>query len=82
MPELSEHIPKRQQLLATMFGPLDKILIVIRDPVDWIRSAYAQMFKEGGYLSVERYVREFKVSIEKNLDLRALVTSGNSMMLR
>ena len=76
MPELSEHIPKRQQLLATMFGPLaDKILIVIRDPVDWIRSAYAQMLKEGGYLSVERYVREFKVSIEKNLDLRALVTS-------
>ena len=76
MPELSEHIPKRQQLLATMFGPLaDKILIVIRDPVDWIRSAYAQMLKEGGYLSVESYVREFKVSIEKNLDLRALVTS-------
>ena len=76
MPELSEHIPKRQQLLATMFGPLaDKILIVIRDPVDWIRSAYAQMLKEGGSLSVETYVREFKVSIEKNLDLRALVTS-------
>ena len=33
------------------------------------------MLKEGGYLSVERYVREFKVSIEKNIDLRALVTS-------
>lgn len=75
MPELSEHIPKRQQLLATMFGPLaDKILIVIRDPVDWIRSAYAQMLKEGGSLSVETYIREFKLSIEKNLDLRALVT--------
>ena len=74
-PELSEHIPKRQKLLATMFGPLaDKILIVIRNPIDWIRSAYSQSLKEGGSLGPDKYISDFRVSIEKNLDLRALVT--------
>lgn len=75
MPELSEHIPKRQRLLATMFGPLaDKVLIIIRNPVDWIRSAHSQLLKEGGFLGLADYMQEFRVSIEKNLDLRALVT--------
>ena len=73
-PELSEHIPKRQKLLATMFGPLaDKILIIIRNPIDWIRSAYSQSLKEGGSLGPDEYISDFRVSIEKNLDLRALV---------
>ncbi len=73
-PELSQHIPKRQKLLATMFRPLaDKILIIIRNPIDWIRSAYSQSLKEGGSLSPDKYVSDFRVSIEKNLDLRALV---------
>ena len=72
--ELSEHIPKRQKLLANMFGPLaEKVLIVIRNPIDWIRSAYSQSLKEGGSLSPDKYISDFRVSIEKNLDLRALV---------
>ena len=74
MPDLSEHIPKRQKLLATMFGPLaDKVLIMVRNPIDWIRSAYAQSLKEGGFLSRDKYLDDFSVSIQKNLDLRALV---------
>ena len=73
-PELSEHIPKRQKLLANMFGPLaEKVLIIIRNPIDWIRSAYSQSVKEGGSQSPDKYISDFRVSIEKNLDLRALV---------
>ena len=57
-----------------MFGPLaEKVLIVIRNPIDWIRSAYSQSLKEGGSLSPDKYISDFRVSIEKNLDLRALV---------
>ena len=73
-PELAAHIPKRQKLLANMFGPLaEKVLIIIRNPIDWIRSAYAQSLKEGGSHSPDKYISNFRVSIEKNLDLRALV---------
>jgi len=47
----------------------DKVLMLVRDPVNWIHSCHAQHVKEGGAVSLERYLDEYRDVILNNLNL-------------
>lgn len=51
----------------------DQILVMVRDPVDWLRSLHEQSIKEGGYLSFETYFARQKALAMEILDLAFLL---------
>lgn len=53
----------------------DKILIVIRDPVDWIHSAHAQHIKTGGYYDVASFLEENESFVSGVLDLSSIISA-------
>lgn len=61
---------QRQAHIAQALKPLgDKVLMVLRDPLDWIASSHAQYVKYGGALPLQRYFEYFRRPLLDNLDL-------------
>lgn len=51
----------------------DQILVMVRNPVDWLRSLHEQAIKEGGYLPYKAYIAAQKALALEILDLAFLL---------
>ena len=47
----------------------NQILVIVRDPVDWLRSAHEQYVKQGGHLSYTAYFESAQQLLRQSLDL-------------
>ena len=73
-PLLSDFIMLKQKAHAKFFGPhSEKVLLIVRNPRDWIISAHAQYIKEGGSKNLNQYVISHKKVIMYNLNLKYII---------
>lgn len=71
-PDLGDYVLLRQAFLANVMGHLSsRVLVLIRDPIDWVRSAHAQLVRQGDYLDIATFVRTHRSVILNNLNLGA-----------
>jgi hypothetical protein len=74
-PELAPFIPLKQKALANAIGPVcEKVLLLCRNPVDWIRSMHAQSVKEGGSARLTDYLTSHSEVIKNNMDLNGILS--------
>lgn len=72
--EFSHLIPMKQKILAYIIkNTSKKALLLIRNPKNWIESAYAQYVKEGGYLPINEYLHDAKNIIIHNLNISYII---------
>ena len=73
-PEMAGCIDLKQQLLSKMLsGSSNKLLLIVRNPIDWIYSAFAQQVREGGLLDLVDYQKTFGLFFEQNLNLKQIL---------
>lgn len=65
-------------MLGRLLPDLNNVLIVVRDPISWIRSIHVQSIKEGGFLSASEFVQKQASYLLHSLDLRLIVQSYRS----
>ncbi|MBL3705169.1 hypothetical protein GI582_20940 [Sulfitobacter sp. BDSS02] len=70
-PEEYRHLTlERQAFIAATLSHLSRTaLLILRNPVDWIRSAHAQYIKYGGSLNLQGYFSAFRTPLLDNLRL-------------
>ena len=69
-PEMGEMIVTKDAIASELLSGLsDKILMLVRDPIEWITSCYAQQVKEGGLIAMNAYLDSHRAVILNNLDL-------------
>lgn len=70
-PAAHRHLTLERQafIAATLSGLSDRVLMVLRDPKDWIRSCHAQYVKYGGSLRLQDYFAAFRRPLLDNLRL-------------
>lgn len=73
--KIQRFISHASQQLGVLSRFTPNLLIVIRDPVAWIKSIYIQSIKEGGEGSAQEFVENQKFFIQNSLDLRHMVES-------
>lgn len=79
-PHLFDLIPERQAHMARRFGALGRrVLMVVRDPYDWVRSTHAQYIKEGGTLSRGAWFEAHRAVCMHNLDLVRLLDTWRAV---
>lgn len=72
-PELASYIPAKQEFLANLISEhASKVLLMVRNPIDWIASTQSQQIKEGGFVGLRDYLNSHRDIILANLDLKAL----------
>jgi hypothetical protein len=77
-PHLSELIPKKWEIAAkTLQGTAEDALLVVRDPIDWIKSAYAQYIKQGGVLLFPDFIKHYERIIYFNLHIKRIAEAFN-----
>lgn len=73
-PLVSDFIMLHQKAFARLFGPYaGKVLLIVRNPHDWIISAHAQYIKEGGSANLNQYAISHKKVIMYNLNLKYII---------
>lgn len=75
-PGRQKYLPQLHAVSAAMLaaaGLSDTILVIVRNPRDWIRAAHEQAIKEGGWDSAAEFVSRQRGLIEGVLDLRSLL---------
>jgi hypothetical protein len=76
-PEHQEKIPEfievSSKLLKQVDPENDNLLIVVREPLAWIKSVYIQAVKQGGYGSAQDFVNEQAELIAHGLNLKYIV---------
>jgi len=72
IPDFITHI---SQQLSPLSKHTSNLLIVIRDPISWIKSIYIQSIKEGGDFSAQHFVDNQKAFIKNSLNIRHIVKS-------
>jgi hypothetical protein len=73
-PEMSDHTAAKQRYVAqTMCHLSNKVLIVIRDPIQWVRSVHAQSISQGGFSSPQEFVQSHRGVLLNNLHLGRLI---------
>jgi hypothetical protein len=50
-----------------------KVLLMIRNPVEWIRAAHEQSIKEGGFGSYGEYYEKEKTYLENSLNIKEII---------
>lgn len=71
---LADYIPLKQKTLARILSAHAKtVLLVIRNPKDWIISSHSQNIKQGGVISLEDYVKNHPMIILNNLNLANII---------
>ena len=60
---------KQQAMAVLLKGLSTKVLMLVRNPIEWITSAYAQQVKEGGSMSFDEYLVGARQSIYHNLNI-------------
>ena len=72
-PKLIDLIPIKWEIVVkTMRDAASDGLLVVRDPVDWVKSAYAQYIKQGGVLTFFDFITFNDDIICANLDLASI----------
>lgn len=70
MPPLSARVLDRQRYIARVLsGNSATALMILRDPIDWIRSVHAQYIKYGGKRDLQGYFEAARRDLLDNLDL-------------
>ena len=73
-PDKAKYIPGTQAYLSKIIRPhSNTVLIIVRDPIDWIYSAYAQRVREGDAIGLENYINRFREFIINSLDLKTIM---------
>lgn len=74
-PEMGNYVLLKQKYVASQLAGLTrKVLILVRSPVSWIKSAHAQMIKQGGHAPMSGFVRDYRAVVLNNLNLKMLVS--------
>lgn len=74
-PELGEAIAIKDEIASKMLAGLtDKIFLLVRNPVDWIRSFHAQQVKEGGLVKMNDFINSHRSVILNSLNLERRVS--------
>ena len=63
---LSAHFLGKGQLSS-------QVLLMLRDPIDWLRAAHQQQIKGGGHLSYKEFYQEAKTYLMTSLDIKKIV---------
>lgn len=75
-PELGEAIVRKDEAASKLLAPLtDKVLLMVRNPVSWIKSCYAQQIKEGGCVPLDTYLASHRAIILNNLNLERRIAA-------
>lgn len=61
------------KILNAVVGPTT-ILVMIRDPIQWMRSAHSQIIRQGGGCTFEEFMRSHNDWIKSSLDLERITT--------
>ncbi|NND89982.1 MAG: hypothetical protein HKN42_03900 [Granulosicoccus sp.] len=70
--DLGDYVLLKQRFLAELLGHTSrKVLIMIRDPLDWMVSAHAQHVREGGCVALRDYAQLYRSVMLNNLNLQA-----------
>ena len=72
-PEHYDNLGHLYQLSAHFLGKgqlSSQVLLMLRDPIDWLRAAHQQQIKGGGYLSYEEFYQEAKTYLMTSLDIK------------
>jgi len=64
---------KQRHVASTFQGHSQKILIIVRSPMTWVKSCHAQMIHEGHSFNLGRFVEDYGAAIVNNLDLCWLI---------
>ena len=64
--------PKHAYIAQVLSGMSKHVLIIVRDPVSWVRSAHAQSINQGGFDCASDFVHTCREVILSNLNLRRL----------
>ena len=74
-PEFGDAITIKDELASKMLAGLtDKIFLLVRNPIDWIRSLHAQQVKEGGLVPMNDFLDSYRSVILNNLNLSRRVS--------
>ncbi|WP_404343653.1 hypothetical protein [Vreelandella venusta] len=68
--KISDFISYTSEQLSPVSLYTPNLLIVVRDPISWIKSTYIQSIKEGNTCSAQEFVTSQKLFIQKSLDLK------------
>ncbi len=77
-PEYQDKIPNFISQIALSlsgFNHSGNVLIVVRDPISWIRSIYNQSINQGSYGCAQDFVDNQKLLIKHSLDMKYIVSS-------
>ena len=71
---MSEFTNLRQQKMAEILAGLsNKVLMIVRDPIDWVYSAYAQYIHQGGHYSLHEYFNIYEKILLDNLNIKKII---------
>lgn len=79
----SDQFHNRTTFIAShLKGYSDKVLLIVRNPIDWIISSHAQYVKYGGTYSKQKYFENFRLALLSNLNLNLLIDTWESFGFR
>lgn len=74
IPGKADYFPIKQELLLKVFAPrARKILIIVRDPIDWLKSAHAQSIHQGLHGDFNAFYHRSRALLFHLLDFRRLI---------
>ena len=73
-PQVARFNSVKQELFAEIFSAqAPRLLIMVRDPLDWLRSIYAQYIREGGADDFSTYVGKNAPFLKETLNLQKII---------
>lgn len=57
-----------------------KVLLVVRNPIDWLRSAHGQFIRQGGCVSYKSYYKGMRNSLMMSLNIKKILNEFSSNM--
>lgn len=77
-PDLQGRLPDYHRSAARLLGganATEDILITVRNPIDWIKSAHGQHIKTGGHKNMTDYLTDNENFVRGTLDLEVIVSA-------
>ena len=76
---LDKTLPVHQLMMAKAFGKhTNKALLIVRNPISWIKSAYVQLLNQGDSIKFSEYLTESQNCGLLNLNLKYILDCWNS----
>ncbi|TDX58911.1 hypothetical protein [Orenia marismortui] len=73
--KIPEFIDYSSQIFGQFAGETPNLLIIVREPLSWIKSIFIQAIKEGGSGSAQKFVDEQYTLLKHSLDLEFIIDS-------